>query len=229
LANYSSISDAELVRACAESNESAAWLEFVARFQRPIRLSIIRAANRWGQLPGKILEDLAQETYLRLCADGCRLLMQFAVQHPESVSGYIKVIAFNLVHDHFKASHSQKRGAGNVEESLTDLDPQSSGANFGGQSAMERHILMKQINACLEATTLTPDGERDRLIFWMYYRQGLTAKAIAALPTVGLTAKGVEAAIFRLTRKVREQIIYARTQSENSEPRPKGFCTSESY
>lgn len=229
MADYSSISDVELVRACAASNEAAAWREFVARFQRPIWLSIIRAASRWGQPPGKILDDLAQETYLRLCADRCRLLMQFAVEHPESVSGYIKVIAFNLVHDHFKSTHSQKRGAGHAEESLTELDPQSAGVNFGGENAIERHVLMKQIDACLEAATAPPDGERDRLIFWMYYRQGLTAKAIAALPTVGLTAKGVEAAIFRLTRKVRKQLVHGRGQSENAEPKSKGFRPSKSY
>jgi hypothetical protein len=35
----------------------------------------------------------------------------------------------------------------------------------------------------------------------------MSAKGIAALPTVGLTAKGVESAIFRLTRLVREQIV----------------------
>ena len=41
----------------------------------------------------------------------------------------------------------------------------------------------------------------------------MTAKAIAALPTIGLTAKGVEAAIFRLTRQVREQVVGAGTQN----------------
>ena len=34
----------ELIRSCAESNDGAAWEEFVARFQRPISLSITRTA-----------------------------------------------------------------------------------------------------------------------------------------------------------------------------------------
>ena len=44
---------------------------------------------------------------------------------------------------------------------------------------------------------------RDRLIFWMYYRQGFTAKAIAAIPSISLTVKGVEGVIQRLTGQLR--------------------------
>jgi len=193
----------------------------------------MRAANRWGQLSGKVLEDLEQETYLKLCADRCRLLLEFAVQHPESVAGYIKVIAINLVHDHFKAAHSQKRGAGVAEKSLTEFDAQSPDMGFGSELAIEREILMNQINVCLQKASTGSEQDRDQLIFWMYYRQGLSAKAIAGLPGVGLTDKGVEAAIFRLTRKIREQLVQARGPSkqpqQKKEPGPEGILPSESY
>jgi len=53
--------------------------------------------------------------------------------------------------------------------------------------------------------------QRDCLIFWFYYQQGMSAKAIAALATVQLTAKGVETVIFRLTRCVRERLADAAT------------------
>ena len=39
----------ELIRACAESNDGAAWEEFVARFRAPISLSVLRIAYQWGQ------------------------------------------------------------------------------------------------------------------------------------------------------------------------------------
>src|ERR1700730_150094 len=45
LLRRSSMSVAELIRACAESNDGAAWEEFVARFQRPIGLSVLRTAS----------------------------------------------------------------------------------------------------------------------------------------------------------------------------------------
>jgi hypothetical protein len=43
-------------------------------------------------------------------------------------------------------------------------------------------------------------------IFWFFYEQGYTAKEISLLPAVGLTVKGVEAALLRLTRHVREKL-----------------------
>jgi RNA polymerase sigma-70 factor (ECF subfamily) len=220
----------ELIQACAESNDGAAWEEFVFRFHRPISLSILRIAYQWGGTPQQIVDDLVQETYLKLCADKCRLLRDFAVQHPEAVAGYIKTIAVNVAHDHFKSLHSQKRGSGETSQLLEDVEPQARSGDLGGQAAMEREVLLKQIDRCLETCSEGPDQERDRLIFWLYYQQGMSAKAIAALPTVGLTAKGVESAIFRLTRLVREQIAGLRPQTSGStQLGEKGFRPAESY
>jgi RNA polymerase sigma-70 factor (ECF subfamily) len=220
----------ELILACAEFNDGAAWEEFVVRFRRPISLSILRIAHQWGGLPQQVVDDLVQETYLKLCSDKCRLLRDFAIQHPEAVTGYIKTIAVNLAHDHFKAFHSQKRGSGETAQLLEGVEPQAQSGDLGGQSAMEREVLLKQIDRCLGACSEGPDQERDRLIFWLYYQQGMSAKTIAALPTVGLTAKGVESAIFRLTRLVREQITNLRSQSSVSpQPGEKGFRPAESY
>jgi RNA polymerase sigma-70 factor (ECF subfamily) len=170
-----------------------------------------------------------QETYLKLCADKCRLLREFAVQHPEAVAGYIKTIAINLAHDYFKSLHSQKRGSGETAQSIEDVEPQAQSWGLGGQHAIEREVLLREIDRCLETCSESPDKERDRLIFWLYYQQGMSAKAIAALPTVGLTAKGVESTIFRLTRLVREHIAGLRSHSASPQSGEKGFRPAESY
>ena len=220
----------ELVCACAESNDGPAWHEFVARFHRPISLSILRIAYQWGGIPQQVVDDLVQETYLKLCADKCRLVREFSVQHPDAVLGYIKTIAVNVAHDHFKSFHSQKRGSGETAQLQEGFDPQAQSCSLGGQAAMERQVLLKEIDRCLETCSEGSDKERDRLIFWLYYQQGMSAKAIAALPTVGLGAKGVESAILRLTRLVREQLADFRSQtSESPLPREKGFSPAESY
>ena len=229
LTRHSSMSAEELIQACAESNDGAAWEEFVVRFHRPISLSILRIAYQWGGIPQQIVDDLVQETYLKLCADKCRVLLDFAARHPEAVLGYIKTIAVNAAHDHFKALHSQKRGAGETSQ-LLDVDPPAKSGDLGGQYAMEREVLLKQVDRCLETCLEGPDQERDRLIFWLHHQQGMSAKAIAALPTVGLTAKGVESAISRLTRLVREQVTGLRSQaSESPQSDEKGFRPAESY
>jgi RNA polymerase sigma-70 factor, ECF subfamily len=220
----------ELIRTCAESNDGAAWEEFVVRFRRSISLSVLRIVYLWGGLPQQVVDDLVQETYLKLCADKCRSLLDFSVQHPDAVLGYIKTIAVNVAHDHFKSLHSQKRGSRETIQLQADFDPQAQSRDLGGQAAMELDVLLKEIDSCLETCSEGPDKERDRLIFWLHYQQGMSAKAIAALPTVGLTAKGVESAILRLTRLVREEIVGLRSQtSESPQPSEKGFRPAESY
>lgn len=201
------MSEEELIRACAEGNDGPAWDEFVSRFQKPISLSIKRTACQWGKDPAQFVDDLLQETYLKLCADKCRLLLEFARQHSaEAVLGYIKTIAINVAHDHFKSLHSQKRGAGETDQLLEDFDPAAQSGDFGGPGAMERKIFLKQVDDQLQNCAAGSNQERDCLIFWFYYLQGMSAKAIAALATIKLTAKGVEAVIFRLTRCLREHL-----------------------
>jgi hypothetical protein len=45
------------------------------------------------------------------------------------------------------------------------------------------------------------------MIFWLYFRQGMSTKEIASLPTVGLSAKGVGSVIERLKHAIRDQIV----------------------
>jgi len=128
-----------------------------------------------------------------------RLLKSFALENPLAIEGYVNSIAVNVAHDHFKALHTQKRGAGTVDQLPEGNDPKVELGGFGAHESMEQQILLGEIGECLKACCAGPDQERDSFIFWLYYRQGLTAKSIAALLTIGLTAKGVESAIFRLT------------------------------
>jgi DNA-binding transcriptional regulator LsrR (DeoR family) len=45
------------------------------------------------------------------------------------------------------------------------------------------------------------------MIFWLYFRQGMSTKEIASIPTIGLSTKGVGSVIERLKHCIREQII----------------------
>jgi len=196
-----------LIRACAETNDGEAWEEFVARFERPISLSIKRTACQWGKDPLQFVDDLLQETYLKLCADKCRRLLEFAEQHSDdAVLAYIKTIAINVAHDHFKSLHSQKHGAGETDQLLEDREPAAQSGSLGGSEVIERQVLLNQIDGVVQNCAAGPNQERDCLIFWLYYLQGMSAKAIAALAIIKLTANGVESVIFRLIRCVREQL-----------------------
>lgn len=222
------MSGEELIRACAD-NESAAWDEFVSRFYRPISLSIVRIAYQWGEIPQQVVDDLVQDTYLKLCGNKCRQLLEFAAKHPEKIVGYVKTTAMNVAHDHFKSLHSEKRGSGEVRQISEEFDPKAAPSQPGGQEAIEREVLFKQIDECIESCLEGPDRERDRTIFWLYYQQGMTAKDISALPTIGLSDKGVESVIVRMIRLLRVRMVGMQIQIGLKSPGEKGFLPAESY
>ena len=206
--NYASLSPEELILACMQTDDVAAWEEFVRRFQRLIASVAVRIARRWGEPSPHVIDDLVQETYLKLCADNFRLLRRFKSHHQDAFYGYLKVVTANLVYDHFKAAHSSKRGSGKSE--FTIDEPVAAATGVAGPAAAvkssERGVLLREIDAMISRLAAGPQLQRSRRIFWLYYRFGYTASAIAALPYIGLNTKGVESTILRLTRLLRQEL-----------------------
>ena len=212
--DYASLAIEKLVAACLDSGDQAAWQEFVIRFQGLITTVALRTARHWGQDSPQVLDELVQETYLKLCADDYRLLRSFRSKHPDAIYGFVKVLTANLVHDQFKAWHSQKRGGRTRMETIEDQSQRAASSSSPSDSrTIERTVLLGQIDSCLREAERGPTASRDRRIFWLYYRVGLSANAIAALPTIGLTTKGVETALLRLTRYVRERLVERRRRT----------------
>ena len=207
--DYVAQSAEDLVLACMRTGDAAAWEEFVRRFHRLIATVALRVARRWGETSPHVIDELVQETYLKLCSDNFRLLRRFEPRHPDAFYGYLKVVTANLVHDHFKASHSAKRGSGTTEVSDDPISPSEADVHAGtlAVDTSERQILLKELDVLLRKLAQGPHFERDRRIFWLYYRVGLTASAIATLPSIGLNTKGVESTILRLTRLLRQEMV----------------------
>lgn len=209
MAPYSSLSAVELVSKCADANDAQAWQELVRRFHPVIAAAVLRTARRWGEPPQQLLDDLIQDTYFKLCNDDCRLLRSFQPEHSNSIYGFLRVMAANVVHDHFKAEWAGKRGAGQKTESISERVQSEPGARAtarGSSDAMDRQIRLRQVDEMLARVAAGPDRKRNCMIFFLYYRQGLTASEIAALPSLGLTTKGVESIIWRLTHMIRSHI-----------------------
>jgi RNA polymerase sigma-70 factor (ECF subfamily) len=223
------MSEQELIRACAEVDDNAAWEEFVSRYKRPISLSILRIAREWGQTPAEILDDLIQETFLKLYADKCRLLLQFTIQHPEAaVVGYIKTIAINLTHDYFRSLFADKQGGGQVQQLDPELEPRTKPVD--SRKVIEQPVLLGEIDRYLIHACSGSHKDRDLLIFRLHYWQGMSASAIAGVSGIILSAKGVETAIYRLTRLVREHIVGTRSdRTANSEPEKKDFDSENPF
>jgi RNA polymerase sigma-70 factor (ECF subfamily) len=203
--SYSSWSAEELVRACVEAGNSEAWNEFVCRFRKLIACVVMRIARKYGESSPAIVDDLVQDVYLKVCSDNCRLLREFEPQHPDAFFGMLSVVAVNVAHDHFRARRSGKRGSGIFDSDLAEVDTFVPDTHSAGSAFIEREILLQEIDGVL-GEIASPTAARDREIFWLYYRHGFTAKAIAAITYLNLTTKGVESILYRLTRYVRERL-----------------------
>jgi RNA polymerase sigma-70 factor (ECF subfamily) len=204
---YSSMSLKDVVCLCAGPRDDEAWEEFLSRVGKPIRLVVTRTASLWGERSRSVVEDLIQITYLKLWEGGRVLLKEFAVQRPEAIVGYLKRTAANTTHDYFKHGHSQLSGGDVPHLSTSDLDPEAGEGVDGSQEKIAWHIFLNEIDEHLKRCLSGPDQERDRMIFWLYFRQGMSTKEIASLPTIGLGAKGVGSVIERLKHSIRDQIL----------------------
>lgn len=204
------MSDDELVTACAQSTEAEAWLEFRGRFHRLIACTVIKACLEWSQRSPEVIDDLIQETYLKLCDDNCALLAEFVPHHLKAFRGYLKKITANVVYDHFRAEHAIKRNVDNTVELNEAIDQLRPGS--GDLEPMELAVLVKEIDDVLRSRGTGPDEEKERTIFWLYYRHGFTAKAISEIPAMELSVEGVESVIHRLKTFVRKSLVMTSAQ-----------------
>jgi RNA polymerase sigma-70 factor (ECF subfamily) len=203
--NRASLTSGELIRACIDGGDEAVWEEFVHRFRPVISGVVSRTARRFGEWTPQLIDDLVQETFLKVCANRCRILREFIPQVEESIFGLLKTVAFSVTHDHFRGSKAVMRGAGR-KESTFDSYLESTVAGRDGLPDLERKILLNQVDSYLASQSNPEISQRDQQIFWMYYRHGMTARAIAEIPHIGLSPKGVESVIQRLTSLVRHAL-----------------------
>lgn len=198
--SYADLPTEELVRLCVKG-DATAWEEFVRRFDKMIAAVVARVARRFGDFSTTTREDLVQETYFKICAENCRFLRQFEFRHPDSFLGMLRVTARNLAIDHFRR---KKQEFDKVVSNLEDVEQFVADGHATGQT--ERAALLNQIEQLLIAICASPTGQRDRTIFYLYFRYGLTAKAIASIAVFGLTTKGVESTLHRLMKELRERL-----------------------
>jgi RNA polymerase sigma-70 factor (ECF subfamily) len=87
----------------------------------------------------------------------------------------------------------------------------------GSQEKIAFGLFLDEIDEHLKHCLSGPDQERDRMIFWLYFRQGMSTKEIASLPAIALSAKGVGSVLERLKHGIREQILGVRSDSGDDE------------
>jgi DNA-directed RNA polymerase specialized sigma24 family protein len=204
---YSEFSSTDLTRACANSNDEGAWTEFIRRFQPVIASAVLRTARQWGDPSHSPTDDLIQETYLKLCDNDFRLLRSFRPLQEDSIYGFLRVVAANVVHDHFKCVLAFKRGLNQTEAIMESIQMDSKTVGLEGFHLATHRLQIEQIDKILTQVTAGKDQDRKRAVFWLRHRQGLTAREISSIPSIELTTEGVESMLLRLAILIRGHLL----------------------
>ena len=188
----------DLLHLCLSTDGQEHWREFVRRTQPLIASVIINTVRRWKKPAPTLVDDLIQETYVKLFMNDRKALRGIKNEYENAIFGYLKVVASNVVRDHFRQP-ANKADEIELTDAVLPPDPE-------GEDRLEFARKKNRVREILETLSSSETYERDVAIFWSFYEQGYTAKEISALPSNGLTVKGVEAVLFRLTRYVREKL-----------------------
>jgi RNA polymerase sigma-70 factor (ECF subfamily) len=183
---------AQLLEQCLKDGATAQWEAFIQRTQPIIASAVFRRLSRSSPANRELASDFIQDCFLRMCANNFRVLRNFRTRDATALRVYLGTIASSIVMDHFRRKDSQ------TPVDLEDVAP-TLAAHDPAAEELERNILLERVERCLSSQ----DG-RSRRLFWLYHRQGLTPKTIAALPDIAMGISGVETALYRLTVGVRE-------------------------
>jgi RNA polymerase sigma-70 factor, ECF subfamily len=200
-----------LARVCAYSAQAPEWAQFVRAVSPVIALAARRVSAVWGDPSHATVSEIVQEVFLKLCEDDRRILRECEDRGNDSFLKLLRMITASVGTDHFRRTRAEKRGG---RTQAVPLEPHISADDVSDSKATEAvewPSLMDQLDGLLKLYPKTVSA-RDRYLFWLYYRQGLTAEAISSIPAIGLSAKGVESALQRLTRLLRETIANGKPQ-----------------
>jgi len=196
----------DLAKACARSTDAAEWEELLRRCAPIASLVAARVARLWlGSSTQSVVDDIAQEIFLKLCEQERSILREFKPRGEDSFFGLLRIVSASVANDYFRRQYSAKRGGKVVTVTMDDAPAPVLPEAPQGSAGIQKVVLYSELDRKMRSA---PEiiAERDRAIFWLYYLQGLTAEEIAELPVAGLSAKGVESALRRVTAWLRKEI-----------------------
>lgn len=174
---------------------------FITAAKPIIVIAVQRVTRTSTRLSADETDDLVQDTFCKLFADNKAALKRFRAAHPGSLIAYLRAVAASVALDELSSRNAQKRGGQYHHDSLSGADTPA--ANHSAATQMDRQVVIKEIADFLASNTGIAD--RDTWIFWLYYRHGLTARAISEIQSLNLSQKGVEAVIQRITEILRDK------------------------
>jgi RNA polymerase sigma-70 factor (ECF subfamily) len=188
----------QLLQRCLDSPDEKAWERFIHAAQPLLASGVVRALGGWSATNRERIDDLVQEAFVRLCDNNFRALRNFRSEDSNAFCAYLRTVAASVTTDHLRSASAQKHGSGERPVSLEALTHEPASAD-DPSAAIERGSLLRLVERCLQSQT-----PRDRSIFWLYHRQGMTPKAISALAHIAVAPRGIETIVYRVTAVVRD-------------------------
>jgi RNA polymerase sigma-70 factor (ECF subfamily) len=155
-------------------------------------------------------EDIVQEIHVKFVSDPT--LAAALPREPHRALAYLMTVAANVARDFCRHAGAECRDHTRTIP-LDDTPLAATSREF----QVDQEILLREIEDCL------PPDNRDRVVFNLYFRQGLTAQEIAAIPAIGLRPKGVESRILRITNAIKQSL-----EEKHSRRREGGLSASAS-
>src|SRR4051794_24258794 len=104
------LTDEELLRLLLvtrdEDLRADLWFEFWHRFQRVIARTVKRRIERYTRVDPGWVDDLVQETFLKILKDDYKALRRFEFRHQNALPCLLKVMAAHVVEDDIRKRNS---------------------------------------------------------------------------------------------------------------------------
>lgn len=200
------LSAADLLARCGRRGAGASWDEFLHRYGAALAATVRRALGSAGRaLAGELHEDLLQEIYCHLLADGRRRLKRCRGTDDRAVAGYLCRLAENVVVDHLRRGGAAKRGCSLLvaPRQGDDSSPVERAADPRAD-AEHRLLVAESRRLFLDRAAVALQGANRHRDLWVTYLalfEGWSSREIAAR-FAGTTANNVDSIVHRTRRKL---------------------------
>lgn len=210
----------ELIRRCAEdSNNRLLWEEFYLRFDERIWLIVYRESRDRGLAENKdqfsaTVQDLVQDVYLNLLKNECKALENFIGASEHSIYTYLGIIARNVVRNHITMLNAQKRPA--IQRPSSINQSEFEGDLYAGfrephenpiEPELDFQTLKDNIELIFDQYIDDKYKERNKLIFKLYFYEGLSPDEIASKLGFEVTSKRVLNLVGELKILLRRELM----------------------
>lgn len=195
----------ELIGGCAEPRDRAAtdraWEELVSRYGRTLGAAVCRALARGGaEARGVEADDVVQEVYCRLLADGRRRLVGFRGGADRELRTWLRRVATRTTYDHLRARRRRRRSLARRREALEATA--AAGAPSPAGEPELRLVARQERRRYLRRVRAACGSARDARILALVVFAGWTSREVAEASGGRLTASGVDSLIYRVRRRL---------------------------